>query len=331
MFDKTKCDVCGDCLTGCAYVDYSQQQAVAEIEALLAGKPADILSACITCMACNEYCEKGAQPFDLISAQQEKTKALQVPDQTQAFFNQIEQMPSQMSKGTNKNKILSLCAIEPVISPVYPAHPMFDGLTVIKGGDYFCHIAKLHLAQPSVMETSGKKFMAALRKLSADEIIFFHDECYVMVHKMVDEFGEELPFKATHLLEHINNYLRHHPSTMPRKGLKIAYQRPCSSRLAPNTEDMLDEFFALTGVVRVDRKYDRKYALCCGSALAGLGRMDALPRFQSMNLMDAKENGAEAMVYLCPMCGVSLSAGCRENNLECLSVMDLVPMATTQK
>ena len=73
MFDKNKCDVCGDCLTRCAYVDYSHQQAVREFETLLAGKPADILTSCVTCMACNEYCEKGAQPFDLITTLQEKT------------------------------------------------------------------------------------------------------------------------------------------------------------------------------------------------------------------------------------------------------------------
>lgn len=326
MFDKDKCNVCGDCLTNCAYVDYTKEQAVAEMEALISGKPASILSSCITCMACHEYCEKGAQPFDLISAMQEKTQALKVPAEIHAFFDQIEKTPSQVSWGTHRKTIVSLCTLEPFMSPAYAAHPMFDGLTVVKGGEYFCHLAKLHLARPGAMETSGRQFMAALHALEADEIIFFHDECYAMVHKMATNYAEEVSFKATHLLEHITTYLRRHPAAATRQGLKAAYQRPCSSRLVPHAEKMLDDFLAVSGVTRVARRYDRKHALCCGSALKGLGRPEAFQKYQALNLMDAKENGAEAMVYLCPLCGVSLSDACREHGLECLSVMDLVPV-----
>ena len=195
-----------------------------------------------------------------------------MPEQTLAFFDQIEAMPSQVKWGTHKKKVLSLCAIEPFISPAYLAHPMFDGLTIVKGRDYFCHLVKLHLAQPGAMEASGRQFMAALREFSADEIIFFHDECYAMVHKMVHDYGEHISFKITHILEHICDYLGQHPEATSRQGLKVAYQRPCSSRLIPNAEKMIDDVFHLSGVIRVDRLYDRKNALCCGSALKGLGR-----------------------------------------------------------
>ena len=47
--------------------------------------------------------------------------------------------------------------------------------------------------------------------------------------------------------------------------------------------------------------------------------------YQKLNLLDAKDKGAQAMVYLCPMCGISLSEACLEYGLECLSVMDLCP------
>jgi len=324
MFDTSKCDLCGDCLVACPYVDYSPAQATAAMDALIAGRPAGILSQCITCMGCNEYCEKEARPFDLISARQETASALTVPGETLAFFEQIEHMPSKVLPGADKKRVLSLCALAPVLSPATIAHPLFDGLTIAQGGDYFCHIAKLHLAQTSVLETAGRKFIENLLKLQADEIVFFHDECYAMVHKMIDDFGYELPFKPIHLLEHITDYLRRCPEGFVRQHLKVAYQRPCSSRLGPETEQLLDDFFALTGAERVDRKYDRKNALCCGSALAGLGRMEAARDFQILNLQDAKENGAEAIVYLCPMCGVSLAKACHDFNLNCLSVMELI-------
>ncbi|MGB6896793.1 MAG: 4Fe-4S dicluster domain-containing protein [Dehalococcoidia bacterium] len=60
MFDETRCDLCGDCLERCSYVEYEHDRAVAEIQALIDGKEAPILSRCITCYACNEYCPQEA-------------------------------------------------------------------------------------------------------------------------------------------------------------------------------------------------------------------------------------------------------------------------------
>jgi hypothetical protein len=46
MFDETLCDRCGDCLVRCLYVDYDKEQAAFEIDELIAGRSARILSAC---------------------------------------------------------------------------------------------------------------------------------------------------------------------------------------------------------------------------------------------------------------------------------------------
>jgi len=55
MFDETRCDRCGDCFVRCLYVNYDKKRAAFEIEELIAGREAPILSACITCFACIEY------------------------------------------------------------------------------------------------------------------------------------------------------------------------------------------------------------------------------------------------------------------------------------
>jgi succinate dehydrogenase/fumarate reductase-like Fe-S protein len=72
MWDSSKCDLCGDCLVKCRYVDYDKDRAVAEIKLLMEGKEADILNKCITCIACNDYCPTGADPSNLIFKMQEK-------------------------------------------------------------------------------------------------------------------------------------------------------------------------------------------------------------------------------------------------------------------
>ena len=76
MFDLSKCDSCGDCLVRCQYVDYDRNKAVRAITDLIEGKDAEILRACTTCMACNEYCGKGANPYDLILRLQEEKNIL---------------------------------------------------------------------------------------------------------------------------------------------------------------------------------------------------------------------------------------------------------------
>ena len=42
MWDASKCDLCGNCLVKCCYVDYDKDEAVSEIKLLMEGKAADI-------------------------------------------------------------------------------------------------------------------------------------------------------------------------------------------------------------------------------------------------------------------------------------------------
>ena len=75
MWDALKCDLCGDCLVKCRYVDYDADRAAGEIKLLMEGEAAEILNVCITCMACSDYCPTGADPSNLIFRMQEKTGA----------------------------------------------------------------------------------------------------------------------------------------------------------------------------------------------------------------------------------------------------------------
>jgi len=89
---------------------------------------------------------------------------------------------------------------------------------------------------------------------------------------------------------------------------------------------MLDELFALIGVERVARRYDREDALCCG-ALAWYVNRERSMRVVDMNLIDAKAHGAEAMVFLCPLCYMSLAPYCKGYGLAPIFIIDLCRMA----
>ena len=326
MFDASKCDKCGDCFMRCQYVDYSLAKAIKEITTLIEGKDADILTECITCMACNEYCQKGANPFDLILQLQEEKGIVPVPEATIKWFDMAVAIPNEVNEGDIDKPALSLCIMLHDYPPGVTESQMFDGLTVIKGGDYYSKIAYLHSGMESTVRENAQKFVDNLVRLGKNEIILIHDDCYTMLTKKVPEYGIEVPFKPVHIVEYMLNYLKDHQSSIIKLNKKIAYQRPCISRYTPEKEPMLDELFELIGVQRVARRYDREDALCCGAAVWYMNRERSI-RIRDMNLTDAKAHGAEAMVFLCPHCYWFLSRPCQERDLASIFITDLCRMA----
>lgn len=380
MFDESKCDLCGDCLVKCQYVDYDLQKAIKEFTALTEGKDAQILRECVTCMACNEYCTKGANPFDLICQLQERTGVLPAssiwqllpfvlqvapgvskillkkgPKQLLSLLpvlvksvtrlknlkriwsepfvfimEQLAYLPSEVVKGDSDKPVLSLCVMDVIIPKGTIEGQMFDGLTIVKGGEYFCYIGLMHTAKESLVRENAQKFVDNMASLGAKEVVFLHDDCYSMLTKKVRDYGIEVPFKPVHIIEYMLGYLKDHKSNITRLGRKIAYQRPCISRYTPEKEPMLDELFELIGVERPVRRYDRQGALCCGASVMNVNR-DKAVKTQGMNLTDAKDHEAEAMIFLCPMCMATLSGACQKRGLSPISLTDVCRMALGEK
>jgi Fe-S oxidoreductase len=330
VFDLSKCDSCGDCLVRCQYVDYSRGKAIQEITALIEGKDAEILRECITCMACNEYCQKGANPYDLILQLQEEKGILPAPEETLKMFAGSENLPSQVTKGSPDKPALSFCVFKNSFPEGAFQGQMFDGLTIVEGGQYFCYIAYLHAARESLFRKGVPKFVDSLASLNIKEVVLTHDDCYSTLTTKAREYGIKVPFKPVHIIEYLLNYLKEHPESITKLNKKIAYQRPCISRYTPEKEPMLDELFEIIGVNRVMRKYDRQDALCCGSVFIEKDRERGL-KIQDKNITDAKGYGADAMVILCPFCWRRLSQPCRERGLPPIYLTDLCRMALGEK
>ena len=68
MFDKSNCEKCEnvDCLTRCQWINFeSMEEARAEQMKMINGENSRVLSECVTCYACDEYCPYNSHPFDL--------------------------------------------------------------------------------------------------------------------------------------------------------------------------------------------------------------------------------------------------------------------------
>jgi Fe-S oxidoreductase len=310
-------------------VDYEKEKAVQQIQELMEGQPAEILGQCVTCCACNEYCPTGANPFDLINHLQEVHSALPIPEKMRKFIDAGATVPSAQIPGDETKPALSLCAMEWALPDDAVGGQMFDGMTVVKGGEYFCYLGYVHIGMDSPLEDNAQGFIDKLAAVGSKEIVFIHDDCYSMISKM-PEYKVHVPFKALHIVEYMRNYLKAHQDRITPLDRKIAYQRPCASRYTGEMDPVLDETFALLGVERVARKYDRESALCCGGLFSRIDPERIKPTM-GKNIQDALEAGAEAMVFLCPLCMGALAKPALEQGLKPVFITQLARMALGER
>ena len=326
MFIESKCDFCGDCLAKCRYIDFDRKQGAHEFEKLAKGEPVDWLKKCVTCFACNEYCPQEARPFDLIVKRMEQMGNYVDPKLLAAIQARFT-AKGDFQAPRVKSPVLALCTIEAVMPLAFQGQ-LFDGLDVVKGRHFFCNVLFPHLGNESIMREGLKPLVDRYAALGAEEIIFTHDDCYTLMVDAAPQHGIELPFKPVHIFEYLLRYLQNHPDRITPLHMKVAYQRPCASRLSPAKEGLLDDIFTLIGVERVARQYDRLDALCCGQALKGfMQRGEKYPAYQTLNIQDAKDHGARAMAFLCPMCLDALGSFCREADLKTYMISDLCRLA----
>lgn len=327
MFDASKCDECGTCFLKCYYVDYSPEKAVREIRALKEGNDADILKDCITCIACNEYCPNGARPYDLILTLQEKKGIRFIPEELLDFIDEnAHTVTNKIIPGEETEPALSLCIMEHAFPQGLTESRMFKGLTLVKGSNYYSRIIHLHSGMESRVKEHVQQFIDNLAKVGKEEIVFLHEDCYILAAKKAPEYGVAVPFKPVHIVDYMIAYLKKHRTSILPLNKKIAYQRPCISRYMPEKEHYLDEFFQLVGVERVARHYDRQDALCCVSGIVEMDPERVLPIIDT-NVKDAQVSGADAMVFLCAGCYWLMSGLCEERSLPSLFITDLCRMA----
>jgi len=325
MFDETRCDLCGDCLERCSYVEYEHDRAVAEIQALIDGKEAPILSRCITCYACNEYCPQEARPFDLILERMEQFGSFPATAEMVASQEKLFAADSPVRITETGERILSTCVFSRAEAELFEGR-LFEDLPKLKGRHFFCYILFDHLGAGSVTRKHIQGYVDNLAAAGAKEVILFHDDCYSALVDTAPSIGVSVPFRPVHIVEYLRDYLEAHSSEVRPLNLRVAYQRPCASRLSPGKEPAVDAVLQRIGVERVERRYDRENALCCSGAIAQLDTERAAG-IRARNLDDAQAAGAEAMCYLCPVCRGVLTPNAQARGLAGYHIIELARMS----
>jgi len=336
MWDVSKCDLCGDCLVNCRYVSYDRDKAIAEIKLLMEGKDAEVLNKCTTCMACSSYCPTGADPADLVFKMQQKigTSPIVVIGRParEAVVRAFEsgEDPVQIIPGDPDKPALSLDAFrfENFPEGTFDSQ-LFKGMTVVRGGQYASLVGYVHMGGASLVERYGQRVLDNLASLGKD-VVYLHNEGFVLAHTKAKEHGFRVPFKYMHLFEYLRNYLKAHKKNITKLGKKVAYQANCGTRWIPEYDAFLDEVFKSIGVERPTRKYERVNALCCTGPLIYTNRELAVD-IQKKNFEDAIACGADAIITSCPICYGVLRRPSSQFKLPNIFITDLCRIALGEK
>jgi len=336
MWDASRCDLCGDCLVKCRYVDYDRDRAVAEIRLLIEGKDAEILSKCTTCVACNDYCPTGADPSNLIFRMQERIGTCPIAVvgrpvlELSAAALEDRAASAEVIRGDPDKPALSLdmFTFDDFPEGTFDSR-LFSGMTIVKGGEIASLVGLVHMGGESFVEKYGQLVLDRLASLGKP-IVYIHNEGFVLAHAKARECGFKVDFEYRHLFEYLRDYLREHSTDIVRLDKKVAYQANCATRWIPEYDAFLDEIFELVGVERPGREYGGKDALCCSAPLIYTNRELAVD-IQRKNFEDAVACGADAIITACPVCDRVLRRPSGQFGLPKIFITDLCRIALGEK
>jgi len=320
MFLKDKCTLCGECLAKCVYIDIEGEEAKEEFRNLIEGKPSRVIFQCVSCMACDERCPENANPFSLIIKRQEEHNEVARFDKARKMMEDAYNLPSRTEKRGQGGVVVDLCIYSN--TPDLFEGALFEGASFVMGGEYFCGIGFYHIGVESTVEKNAKVAVERVAHIGAEEVVFYHDDCYTLFKVKAPEFGLEVPFRPISWPEFLYRRMEDLKDQIRPISKAVAYQRPCASRYTPQKDHFVDEIFQLIGVSKPARIYEGLDALCCGGAIVPRD-WHLADRLKHQNLEDASAAGAEIMVTLCPICFANLKKRAPEHNLKITSISQL--------
>jgi Fe-S oxidoreductase len=321
MFNEARCTGCGECLTWCPYIEIGAEEARDEFRKLMAGEPTRVISECVSCMGCDEICPERANPFSLIVRRQEAQGEFNRFEQARNTMEFAYSLPSETQQGVEGGPLIDLCTVSPMTPWLFEG-ALFEGATVIKGGEYFCGIGFYHIGLSSPVEQHAASVVEHVARTGAKEVVCYHDDCYTLFKAKAPEFGVAVPFRPVSWPEFLHRRMLELKDRITPLNRPVAYQRPCASRYTPEKDAYVDALFDLVGARKPARTYEGVDALCCGGSL--VPRDYAMSnRIKHQNLEDASKAGAEIVVTLCPMCFLNLKKRAPEHNLVLMPISDL--------
>ncbi|MFC1821979.1 heterodisulfide reductase-related iron-sulfur binding cluster [Thermodesulfobacteriota bacterium] len=312
-------------------MNFDTAKAKIEWQKLINNEDSQVLDACVTCYACEEYCPVGNHPFYFIVEQQEKKGVLTASRAITKQYIGAGAPVGRFKTGEVKEKALSLCIL-PVLSRLSEGKLFKDvASSWVLGPEFFCNAAYLHFSKMSLIEDRLSNVIHNIEKQGIKELICLHDECYGTYTSLAPAYGIDVPFKTTHYFEYLYHRLKECMSDIKPVNVKVAYQRNCSARLVPETEKLREAIFDLISADMVKREYENENSLCCGGVLRMTKGYELTDDVQTRNIDDMANAGAEYCVFNCPACWDAMAEKVVQKGIKPIHMIDLCHLAIGEK
>jgi hypothetical protein len=332
-FDENLCKTCptGDCLVKCQYMDLEKNEAIEEMVKISKGEDSFVLHDCVTCYGCEEYCKRGNHPFYLITERREEKGILTSSRAITKQWINIGEPLGKYKVGKIKEKMLSFGFMFEFLRWVKGR--LFEDVmpSFIFGQEFFCNVVYIHFSNTSIIKKRLPMVMDNFRKLGVQEVVCMHDECFGSFSSLAPAYGIRVPFKPIHYFEYLYNRLKELGDEIRPLKIKVAYQRPCSSRLSSEKHHFVADIMNLIGVDLVERTYQDENALCCGEVLRMVSGYELANDVQKRNIDDMVDSGAQYCVFNCPACYAALAHKVAKRGIKPIHMINLCRMAIGEK
>ncbi len=328
-FNEKLCKECEtiDCLTECQYMDVDRDTAKSEIMKVINGEDSFALEECATCYACEEYCPYDNHPFYLITERREEKDILTAARPITKQWINMSAMQGKYMVGDIGEKTLSYCGVPKLMDMANGK--LFEDIesSFIIGAEFMCQVVYLHFAKPSIIKERLPKVIENIEDAGVEKLICLHDECYGSFTSLAPAYGIEVPFEPIHYYDYLLEKLDELEDDITSLDYRVAYQRPCSSRLSPDKHPLAEKIFDKIGVELVDREYQDENALCCGEVPRMIFGLEFGDDIQKRNIDDMVDKEAEYCMFNCPFCQRALSEKVSKREIEPIHIIELCKKA----
>lgn len=329
FFDYEDCDLCGECLARCRYLNLTREEAVEEMRRLVAGEPTKAVHRrCISCYACDAFCPRDCHPYELIIGswhERYRERGLPVrasylmpashPNFRSDLVRTMAPWERELLRAWKATPPEGELVLYPGCNALTLPHLLHgshvDGIVISGDFDLCCGEMYFRMGLFDVVEKVAEKLTAYYRGRDIGIMLFVCPAGLNMFRNVLpNQFGGEFSFRTGYLGDYLLEKVEAGELEIKRRlDRSVAVHDSCHGRiLGEEVTGTARRLFSLMGLEMREIAADPAEGLCCGMA-AGCNRY----RPEDMYLAAVKElraaakTKADEVATYCGGCQLTLS------------------------
>jgi Fe-S oxidoreductase len=329
FFRHEECDLCGECLLRCPYMELSPEEAREEMKRMMSGEPTRVVHRkCISCYACDAYCPRGCRPYELIIStwhRRYRERGLPVRasylmpasrpnfriDTVEGMNPREKELLEKWRKTPPEGEYVLYPGCNALTLPHLLDASFLDDVVISGEFDLCCGEMYFRMGLFDVVRETARRLTEYYRGRNIGTMLFVCPAGLNMFRNVLPglfgaEFGFRTAFLGEYLLEKVE---RGEIEITNRLHRTVAVHDSCHGRiLGEEVMGTARRLYGLMGLETVEISTDPMQGLCCGMA-AGCNRYrpEDMYRAAVMELKAARKTGAEELAVYCGGCQLTLS------------------------